>query len=180
MKETGDFRVYNDYELIYLIRMNIDEAKDILFWKYSFLIKSRIYRLGVPKIFWDDYYQEGCLTLHRAIKIFDENSMMTFTNFFEMLLKRRISALLRKDLKEFKNEVFDDFDDYPASNNDSCDKLLEVSECGLTDLEKLVYERIIIYNEKVDVVATELGVSSKSISNAKQRALKKIRQEMNK
>ena len=81
MKETGDFRVYNDYELIYLIRMNIDEAKDILFWKYSFLIKSRIYRLGVPKIFWDDYYQEGCLTLHRAIKIFDENSMMTFTNF---------------------------------------------------------------------------------------------------
>ena len=29
MKETGDFRVYNDYELIYLIRMNIDEAKDI-------------------------------------------------------------------------------------------------------------------------------------------------------
>ena len=116
----------------------------------------------------------------KSIKIFDENSMMTFTNFFEMLLKRRISALLRKDLKEFKNEVLDDFDDYPASNNDSCDKLLEVSECGLTDLEKLVYERIIIYNEKVDVVAAELGVSSKSISNAKQRALKKIRQEMNK
>ena len=84
MKEIEDFRVYNDYELIYLVRTNVEEAKEILFWKYSFLIKSRIYRLGVPKIFWDDYYQEGCLTLHRAIKIFDENSMMTFTNFFEM------------------------------------------------------------------------------------------------
>ena len=180
MKEIEDFRVYNDYELIYLVRTNVEEAKEILFWKYSFLIKSRIYRLGVPKIFWDDYYQEGCLTLHRAIKIFDENSMMTFTNFFEMLLKRRIAALLRKDLKNLKNEVIDDFDDYPAYSNVDCEKLYEVNDCGLTEFEKVVYERVIIYNEKVEHIAADLGVSSKSISNAKQRALKKIRLEMNK
>ena len=87
MEKYGDFSKYNDYELLYLIRANVEEARDILFWKYSFLIKSRINRLGVPRLYWDDYYQEGCLMLHRAIKIYDEGSRMSFTKFFELLLK---------------------------------------------------------------------------------------------
>ena len=39
MEKYGDFSKYNDYELLYLIRANVEEARDILFWKYSFLIK---------------------------------------------------------------------------------------------------------------------------------------------
>ena len=82
--EKGDFYKYNDYELLYLVRTNVEEAREILFWKYSFLIRSRINRLGVPRIYWDDYYQEGCLMLHKAIKIYDENSkkvLQSFLNF---------------------------------------------------------------------------------------------------
>ena len=54
MEKYGDFSKYNDYELLYLIRANVEEARDILFWKYSFLIKSRINRLGVPRLYWDE------------------------------------------------------------------------------------------------------------------------------
>ena len=52
--------------------------------------------------------------LHRAIKIYDEGSRMSFTKFFELLLKRRIITLLRKDLKEFQVEKMEDFDEYPS------------------------------------------------------------------
>lgn len=181
MNDFGDFKKYNDYELLYLIRANVEEAREVLFWKYSFLIKSRIHRLGVPRLYWDDYYQEGCLMLHRAIKIYDEDSKMSFTKFFELLLKRRIITLLRKDLKEIEVEKIDDFDEYPCYTVDHhAEALLESCECGLTDMEKIAYDRVIMHNEKIDNVAKELGISSKSLSNAKQRALKKIKKELNK
>lgn len=180
MENRGDFSLYNDYELLYLISMNIDEAKDILFWKYSFLIKSRIYRLGVPRNLWDDYYQEGCLMLYRAIKIFDDNSQMTFTNFFELILKRRIITLLRKTLKDNKIEKINDFDAFQDNYVFNNQALFEDYDYGFTEMEKIVYKRIILYNEKIDIVASDLGVNSKSVSNAKQRVLKKIRREINK
>lgn len=172
---------YNDYELLYLIRTNVEEARDILFWKYSFLIKSRINRLGVPRLYWDDYYQEGCLMLYRAIKIYDENSKMSFTRFFELLLKRRIITLLRKDLKELEIERVENFDDYPSlvvENSNAV--LLECSEYNLSNMEKIAYERLILCNEKVENVAKELGINPKSLSNAKQRTLRKIKKEFNK
>ena len=181
MKNTGEFGKYNDYELLYLYKTNVEEAKEILFWKYSFLIKSRIQRLGVPRIYWDDYYQEGCLMLYRAIKIYDEESKMSFTNFFELLLKRRILTLLRKNLKEEEIEIIDDLDDYSnlIVNND-IKVLLEEFDYNFSDIEKIAYERIIINNEKIETVSKELGINSKSLSNAKQRALLKIKKEVNK
>ena len=179
--EKGDFYKYNDYELLYLVRTNVEEAREILFWKYSFLIKSRINRLGVPRIYWDDYYQEGCLMLHKAIKIYDENSKKSFTKFFELLLNRRILTLLRKDLKEYEIEKFEDFDEYPnliEENNVSY--LFESVLSELSEIEKIAYERLIMCHEKVEKVARELGINPKSLSNAKQRTLKKIKKEINK
>ena len=181
MKKTGDFVKYNDYELLYLVRTNVEDAKEILFWKYSFLIKSRIKRLGVPRLYWDDYYQEGCLMLHHAIKIYDEDSKMSFTKFFELLLKRRIITLLRKDLKDNEVERVDDFDEYPSYivEND-INLILESYDYKFTEMEKIAYERLLLNNEKIENVAKELGLNSKSLSNAKQRVIKKIKKEVNK
>lgn len=179
--EKGDFYKYNDYELLYLVRTNVEEAREILFWKYSFLIKSRINRLGVPRIYWDDYYQEGCLMLHKAIKIYDENSKKSFTKFFELLLNRRILTLLRKDLKEYEIEKFEDFDEYPnLIEENNINYLFESVLSELSEIEKIAYERLIMCHEKVEKVARELGINPKSLSNAKQRTLKKIKKEINK
>lgn len=119
--------------------------------------------------------------LYRAIRIYDENSKMSFTKFFELLLKRRIFTLLRKDLKEYQIEKVEDFDDYPNLINENNDVLLsEYSDYNLSDMEKIAYERLIICNEKVENVARELGINPKSLSNAKQRTLRKIKKEINK
>lgn len=177
----GDFRKYNDYELLYLVKINVEEAKEILFWKYSFLIKSRIYKMGVPQFLWDDYFQEGCLMLHKAIRIYDESSQMTFTGFFELLLKRKIMTLLKKDLKKISNEQYDDFEEFPDFENQ--DMLLNESdaeEFSFSELERVAYIRLIIQQEKAEDVADDFKISTRSLYNAKQRALKKIRNKINK
>ena len=177
----GDFRKYNDYELLYLVKINIEEAKEILFWKYSFLIKSRIYKMGVPQFLWDDYFQEGCLMLHKAIRIYDESSQMTFTGFFELLLKRKIMTLLKKDLKKISNEQYDDFEEFPDFENQ--DMLLNESdaeEFSFSELERVAYIRLILQQEKAEDVADDFKISTRSLYNAKQRALKKIRNKINK
>lgn len=177
----GDFRKYNDYELLYLVKINVEEAKEILFWKYSFLIKSRIYKMGVPQFLWDDYFQEGCLMLHKAIRIYDDSSQMTFTGFFELLLKRKIMTLLKKDLKKISNEQYDDFEEFPDFENQ--DMLLNESdaeEFSFSELERVAYIRLIIQQEKAEDVADDFKISTRSLYNAKQRALKKIRNKLNK
>ena len=164
-----------------MVKINVEEAKEILFWKYSFLIKSRIYKMGVPQFLWDDYFQEGCLMLHKAIRIYDESSQMTFTGFFELLLKRKIITLLKKDLKKISNEQYDDFEEFPDFENQ--DMLLNESdaeEFSFSELERAVYIRLIIQQEKVEDVAEEFKISTRSLYNAKQRALKKIRNKINK
>ena len=47
-------------------------------------------------------------------------------------------------------------------------------------MEKIAYERLLLNNEKIENVAKELGLNSKSLSNAKQRVIKKIKKEVNK
>ena len=177
----GDFRKYNDYELLYLVKIHVEEAKEILFWKYSFLIKSRIYKMGVPQYLWDDYYQEGCLMLHKAIRIYDESSPMTFTGFFELLLKRKIITLLKKDLRKILTEQYDDFEDFPdVENQDMLLNESDVDDFKFAELEKIAYIRLIVQQEKVEDVSEELKISNRSLYNAKQRALKKIRNKINK
>ena len=106
---------------------------------------------------------------------------MSFTRFFELLLKRRIITLLRKDLKDSEVDVLEELDDYPSyivENNISV--LLESYDYNFTKLEKIAYDRLLMRNEKIENVAKELGVNSKSLSNAKQRVIKKIKKEVNK
>jgi hypothetical protein len=54
-----------------------------------------------------------------------------------------------------------------------------VEEAG-AELEKIAYIRLIVQQEKVEDVSEELKISNRSLYNAKQRALKKIRNKINK
>lgn len=177
----GDFNRYNDYELLYLIRENIEEAREIIFWKYSFLIKSRIYKLNVPVDLWDDYYQEGCIILCKAIRKYNEFSRMSFTNFFDLLLKRRILTLLKKDRYDLNCDKVDYLDEIPESTSyiDNLWIIEESFDC-LSTFERLVYKKSIIEGVKINELSQELGVSSKSISNAKHRIIKKLKNKIKK
>ena len=174
----GDLFKYNDYELLYLARQNNQEGKNILIEKYSILVRSRMKLLNVPKSLYDDYLQEGLLMIEEAIKIYDTDSQMSFTNFLDMLIKRRFITLLRKDRKMIV--VDDDYYENLIDNNEE-DKTLQLAEdCyDFSPLERDVYYLYYIKKINVKTISIVLNQSSRTISNTKQRILYKIKRERN-
>ena len=84
-------------------------------------------------------------------------------------------------MKIISNEQYDDFEEFPDFENQ--DMLLNESdaeEFSFSKLERVVYIRLIIQQEKAEDVANEFKISTRSLYNAKQRALKKIRNKINK
>lgn len=172
---------YNDYELIYLASEDFDKAFEILVKKYSYLIYSRLKKYNVPKTYWDDYYQEGLISLFNAIKTFDTTYSTSFTTYFDIIWKRRVLTLLKKDLKNYNLESLDDNQmdlllEENKINNYSFD--IKENDFDFSSLESKVYELSYINNLKNSDIANLLNVSTRTVSNAKQRIIKKMRQKL--
>lgn len=184
----GDIYDYNDYELLYLARDNHEEVFDIIFWKYSFLIASRIKKLNIPYSLQSDFTQEGYVIIAYAVRNYNEYSKMSFTNYLDMILTRRFITLLRKEhIRNFvyDEELIDEMLDYNNYENvilDLEEKIgnLNVSKCGFSKLEQDIYESLFIKKESVASISTRLDLSPKSIYNTRQRIVKKIQQKLNK
>lgn len=92
---------YNDYELLYLISEGSEEAEEILYNKYSFLINKRINAFRIKKRYRDDFFQEGLMCLNNAINSYCDLYNKTFTKFFDLILQRRFIYLLKRDYVYF-------------------------------------------------------------------------------
>lgn len=97
-----DYKNINDYEQIYLIKENDDEAKDIMFKKYRpivFSIATKYYQklpsLGIDL---DDMVQEGYIGLSNAINSFREDNTACFYTFSVVCIERQIKAYCRRFL----------------------------------------------------------------------------------
>lgn len=132
---------YNDYELLYLISEGSEEAEEIIYMKYSPLIKKRVNAFRIQSRYRDDFYQEGLMCLNEAIKSFDDHYNKSFNKFFDMILQRRFIALLKKDQDYFYGVTL--VEDY----NHLIDRLEEE--------RKIEYEstflRIEDYKEELDI-----------------------------
>ena len=93
---------YNDYELLYLIREKSDEALEIMYRKYTPLIRKRIldFRIQVNH---EDFFQEGLLALDIAIRRYIDLYDKTFNKYFDLILQRRFIQILRKQEKHYYN-----------------------------------------------------------------------------
>lgn len=179
----SNFSHYNDYELIYFAKEQDEQAWEILIWKYSFLIRARIKSLKIPYYLSDDFYQEGCLMLLKAVKTFDENKKIPFTSFFDMVLSRRFISLMRKEYNHtidlIPDEKLDMFSDSKSQESDINNYLLlKENFDDFTTIELKVYNEIIINGKKAKELAEELHIDVKVIYNAKQRVLYKIRSSL--
>ena len=92
---------YNDYELLYLISEGSEEAEEILYNKYSFLIYKRIHAFKIQKRYREDFFQEGLMCLNTAINSYCDLYNKTFNKFFDMILQRRFIYLLKRDYEYF-------------------------------------------------------------------------------
>lgn len=94
-----EYKNVNDYEVVYLIRENDDEARDLMFRKYSPVIQklalkylSFAIKNGVEK---DDLIQEGYIALNRAINNYQEDSGVLFYTYALLCIERHLITYCR-------------------------------------------------------------------------------------
>lgn len=153
---------YNDYELIYLIQSSQCEASlEIMMRKYRGLIYKYLHMYQIKEYDFEDAIQEANILMFDIISRFNEARGKTFTRFYELVLKRRLQYLKRKEPKYILVDEFVGFKsyDYPKVEED-----IFIEE--LSDTEKLVYESYFVLNQKVSLISKKCGLNSKQIYNA--------------
>lgn len=90
---------YNDYELLYMISQNNEEAEEILYNKYRPLIEmkaSRYFKIGKQiGLENNDLIQEGFVGLNDAIKSYNDKKDTLFYSFANVCIERQLLNTLR-------------------------------------------------------------------------------------
>ena len=109
----------------------------------------------------------------KAIKKYNSESPMSFTNFFDLVLKRRIIDLLRKNKRYFEEvSLYEDIDivvAYEPVKKDIDYIKLEKLFSELSNLEKQVFILKYKENKKAEQIASELGISLRSVYSTSDR-----------
>ena len=107
-----NYKKYNDYELIYMVRENDDNCRDILFLKYQPVIHNiandyykRFSKYGYD---YDDFVQEASIAFQRALLYYDENKDTIFYSFVVLCIKRSLLTFCRQISNSNKNISCDD------------------------------------------------------------------------
>ena len=132
----------NDYEIIYMIKEEDDNAKDIMFEKYKPIVDKEAIRLsgvasniGLEK---DDLIQEGYMALVSSLKNYDPTKNSLFYTYVSAAIKRKMLNLIRihsSSKQIYLNESLSL--DYSISEDNSLLNYLE-DEKARKPLEELV------------------------------------------
>lgn len=89
----------NDYEIIYMIKENDDNARNIMFEKYMPIVKSiasNYYLAYLNKgADYEDFLQEGMIALNKAINSYNENGGSLFYTYASLCLNRHLITYCR-------------------------------------------------------------------------------------
>lgn len=178
----------NDYELLYLVSENNEDACEEIFKKYESIVDyyAKMYSSFVEGkgIDYNDLYQEGLLGLDSAIKSYKDQNDIKFSTFAFICIKRKIlSAVKSVNRKkhsilnesysiDYHNEEDDKlgFENICYSNQGGLEDIL-VSKEDLENFNKLLNERLTnmekqIYDLKIN------GFSNDEISTSLNKTLK--------
>lgn len=203
----NNYKEYNDYELIYLIREGNEEANNILYKKYKPVIElkaRKYYRSALNKgLDYNDLVQEGMIGLSEALRDFNNYKDVKLSTFASLCIERQISTAVTKASRK-KHMVLNESISYDFINDDDdkplIDYLAEEKEGNpleyfvdreewnetfekirneLTDFEYQVLE-LKINNFNYNEIATILDKTPKSIDNALQRIKRKAKSILDK
>jgi RNA polymerase sporulation-specific sigma factor len=195
------YKDIDDFELLYLIEENNEQALNILYDKYKPIIdlKAKRYlkygkKMGLE---YQDLFQEGLLGLSEAIGSYKDDKKAQFKTFANLCIERQIFSLLKKANRK-KHTLLNDSISLDESINDNENTLLDIfSEKGtdpsdmiefnenklelfskiydvLTPLEKEVFD-LKTNNFDYKEISQLLNKSYKSIDSAIQRIRLKVR-----
>lgn len=105
---SNSYKNENDYELLYLVSENNDDARDIFYSKYENVIKIKAskYKKYVESMGYDfsDILQEGRLGLTNAINSFKEHKDVQFHTFANLCIDRQLATFIR-DISRDKHKL---------------------------------------------------------------------------
>jgi len=196
-----DYEEYNDHELIMLIGENNDDARNIIYEKYHYIIDiifkkyyKRALALAVEP---SDLFQDALLGFTDAINRYKEEDQASFATFATMCVDRRIKTTLR-NAQTIKNKIASDtvsleyeYDDFLTlkdmiKDDRLVDPLDEVTDQEyyqelnnrilkeLSDNEKQVYQ-LMKESYNYTEIAKILNKEPKQVDNTMQRIKNKIK-----
>ncbi len=192
---------FTDEQLINMVRENDENAKDVLFQKYKYIIETEIHKyLSISKKFGIDYndlYQEADVGFSDALVRFRSDKNMALSSFITLCVDRRLQIFIRR-FTTTKNKIMnetlslehtyektssplaelisDNNQHNPLDNmvkEEDLKELVDNIYQALSDSEKEVYQ-LMINGLKYDEIAMILNKNLKQVDNAMQRIKFKI------
>lgn len=164
-----DYKKVNDYEVMYLIRENDEEAKGLLYKKYGSVIKKIALKYldfaSKHGVEFDDLVQEGYIAFFQAVETYDENGGALFFSYVSLCVNRHLITYCR-NLCSKKHFIL--------NNSISDDSIVEIKDEFSNPenifLDRLAEDRFIYYKNHFDVKYSSVlelrynGFSYKEIS----------------
>lgn len=193
-----------DFELVYLVSENSDEAKDFLYEKYSPMIHKEInrvkklaYTLGIDMA---DLTQEAMLAFSTAINNYNDEEETKFLTFATLCVRRKLQNYLDKystnKVKTYNSSVALDVEigdkgehlvDYlkDAEGRAPLNKL--INEESLVKINKSIKEKLsenerlalgyALIGMEVPDIAEKMGKTQKGVYNLIYRARQKLKED---
>ncbi len=198
----NNYNDFNDSELCMLIKENNEDAKDIMYAKYNYIITSIIkkYLSIIKKLNLDyhDVYQEAMFGFLDAIDKYDENKDASLKTFISLCVTRRINAAIIKAsrLKRKAEQEALSIDYIYDDSNLSLQELISDNNKNnpleqMTKIEEINYKinlikevlspkeeevfNLLLNDLDYKQIAIILNTTPKSIDNAIQRIKAKVR-----
>lgn len=103
-----DFYLFNDFELIYLVKEHNEKALKILYDKYKIVLYKMMSDKRIYGTLKEELVQEGLFTLYKCIRAFDGNQ--NFYKYFKVSVERMVArAFYNHKIKEsvFNEDFFE-------------------------------------------------------------------------
>lgn len=177
-----DFRNYNDFEIIDLIKQGNEEALELMFGKYKYLVAKKISHFNLTDDY-DDCFQEGMIVLYKSVLKFDDERKKSFTRYFETNLEHHFISTIRTRSRKakFQHEKMHQLVDFSVeevqSDNYSKQDILSALE-KLSLFEKKIFTAKFLQNKEVKTIADEQNIPVKKVYNAVDRIRQKIKMHL--
>lgn len=176
------FRDYNDFEIISLVKQGNEEALELMIEKYRYLIAKKIGKFNLAHEF-DDCFQEGLLVLYKSVIRFEENFNKSFTRYFESNLENHYISMIRKrkSYGRFLSQKLPVLYDYAVDESQKeyfSETDIKQALDRFSELEKRVFDCRYIQNMSVSEIAGMLSCDCKKVYNAMDRIRHKLKMQL--